>query len=126
MNETDEFDRAARDVIEAGREGVVPNEFVVERIRRGVSRSLHASARPMRSRNRTAPILAALGAAALGGALYATELVRTKDAPPPAVQPVPAEPAPRAPLAAPPARAPEPPSEATPSEPVPSPASGRT
>jgi len=125
MNETDEFDRTARDVIEAGREGALPNEFAVERIRRGVSRSLHASARPMRSRNRTAPILAALGAAALGGALYATELVRTKDEQPPTVTPVPAAPAPRAPLAAPPARAPEPPSEATPSEPAPPPASGK-
>jgi hypothetical protein len=126
MNETHEFDRAARDLIEAGREGVVPNEFAVERIRRGVSRSLHASARPMRSRNRTAPILAALGAAALGGALYATELVRTKDEPAPAPKPVPAEPAPRAPLASPPARAPEPSSETTPSEPAPPPAAGRT
>ena len=79
MNETDEFDRDARDVIEAGREGIAPNDFAVERMRRGVSRSLHASARPMRSRSRTAPILAALGAAALGGALYATELVRTSN-----------------------------------------------
>jgi hypothetical protein len=124
MNETDEFDRDARDVIEAGREGVAPNDFAVERMRRGVSRSLHASARPMRSRSRTAPILAALGAAALGGALYATELVRTSDEEPPAVTPAPAAPAPRAPLAAPPVKTPEPPSEASPIA-APAPASAR-
>jgi hypothetical protein len=79
----------------------------------------------MRSRNRTAPILAALGAAALGGALYATELVRTNPEHAPAPKPVPAAPTPRAPLAAPPVKTSEPPSEASPVEPAPPPASGR-
>jgi hypothetical protein len=111
MNE--ELDRAARDVIEAGREGVAPNEFVAERIRRAVHRTLQGSTRPARSRIRTVPILVVLGAAALAGALYATELVRTTEAPAPVPKHAPVTRAPRAPLASPPAVVGAPSSRAT-------------
>lgn len=76
MNES-ELNRAARDVIQAGRDGVVPNEFTAERIRRAVTRALEGSAPSVRSRNRSLPILVALGAAGLAGALYAAEVVRS-------------------------------------------------
>jgi hypothetical protein len=125
MNEPVPLDRTARDVIEAGREGVVPNEFVAERIRRAVNHALHGSAPPARSRNRTAPILAALGAAALAGALYATELARTSEEQPPVVKPAPVAPAPRAPVASPPIATPEPSSEAKALVPATPPASAR-
>ena len=96
MNEPAPLDETARDLIAAGREGVVPNDFVAERLRRSVDRALHGSAPPARSRSRTAPILAALAAAALGGALYANELVSTKERPAPP-KPAPALLAPQSP-----------------------------
>ena len=87
-----ELNRAARDVIQAGRDGVAPNEFTAERIRRSVARALDGSSPPVRSRNRTLPILVALGAAGLAGALYATELVRSSKSEPPAAKLAPVAP----------------------------------
>ena len=114
MSEPAPLDETARELIAAGREGVAPNEFVAERLRRSVERTLRGSAPPARSRSRTAPILAALGAAALGGALYANELARTKQeravlpkSTPPAML------APQSPSAALPTAAPAPPNNGT-------------
>ena len=118
MNEPVPLDETARELIAAGREGVVPNDFVAERLRRSVDRALHGSAPPLRSRSRTAPILAALGAAALGGALYANELVSTKERPAPP-KPAPAMLAPQSPPAAIPTAAPAPTLEPRALEPVP-------
>jgi len=125
MNEPLELDRAARDVIEEGRAGVVPNEFAAERIRRAVNRELLGSAPPARSRHRLVPILAALGAAGLAGALYAAELAWTAKEPAPVMKTAPVAPAPRAPLAPPRVAAPEPESEASPLVPATPPASAR-
>lgn len=122
MNERHELDRSARNVIAAGREGVAPNEFVAERIRHAVKRTLRGSAPPMRSRSRWVPILTAAGVAALGGALYATELVRRSGEPAPAAAP--AAPAPRAAQLSPPASPPKPTSDAV-VPPAPAPTSAK-
>jgi hypothetical protein len=108
MNEPVELDQAARDVIAAGREGALPNEFVAERLRRSVSRALHGSTPPARSRNRTVAILLAFGAAALGGALYANQVTREEgeSAAPP--KPAPALPVAKTPPPVVPAPAPAP------------------
>jgi hypothetical protein len=89
MNEPAPLDQSARDLVADGREGVAPNEFVAERLRRSVARTLSGTAPPARSRSRSAPILVALGAAVLGGALYANELVRREErvAPAPNIAP---------------------------------------
>ncbi len=108
MSESEELDRASRDVIAAGREGVVPDEFAVERVRHAVKRTLRGSGPPVRSRSRLVPILAGLGVAALGGGLYAMELVRSSEPEAPLVPPAPA---PQAARVAPPAAAPKAPSE---------------
>jgi len=110
-----ELNRAARDVIDAGREGVAPNAFTAERIRRAVDRSLAGSAPPARSSKRVTPLLVAFGAAALAGALYATELVRTSNDEPHAPVPtlVLAPPSPRPLVAASPGAPPAPSAEAS-------------
>ncbi|HEX6271711.1 MAG TPA: hypothetical protein VFZ53_01660 [Polyangiaceae bacterium] len=115
MTEPVELDRTARDLIAAAREDAPPNELVAERLRRSVDRALQLPAPPSRSRSRTAPMLAALGAAALGGALYAGELTRGTAEPPAASQPGPsAAPVSTAPPRVPPAvtHAPAPPPNA--------------
>ena len=98
MNEPVELDQAARDVIAAGREGVVPNDFVAERLRRSVGRVLSGSVPPGRSRSRSVAILVAFSAAALGGALYANQLSRESEK---STVPMPA---PAKPVAKPPSR----------------------
>jgi type IV secretory pathway VirB10-like protein len=105
MNEPVELDQAARDVIAAGREGALPNEFVAERLRRSVRRVLSGSVPPGRSRTRSVAILVAFGAAALGGALYANQLsgeAEKNNAPMPApVKPIAKPPSPTIPTPAP-------------------------
>ena len=68
---SEELGRAAHELIEAGREGVPPDELTAERIRRAVDRALQGPAVPVRSRNRVRPMFVAIGAAAFAGALYA-------------------------------------------------------
>jgi len=112
MNEPSELDQSARDLILAGREGLAPNPFVAERLRRSVDRVLGGAA-PVRSRSRRAMVLLAFGAAALGGALYAHQRVRPGSEPAVLQEPglaaiaVATTPAPTAPV-----RAPEPNPEA--------------
>jgi hypothetical protein len=118
MTEPVELDQTARDLIAAGRDGVAPNEFVAERLRRSVDRALRGSAPPARSRSRGIPMLAALAAAALGGALYANELAQREEEQPAPPKPamVAKAPAPAVPTVAP---APEPePSAFVPAAPV--------
>jgi len=113
MNEPVELDQAARDVIAAGREGVLPNEFLAERLRRSVRRALDGSVPPGRSRSRSVAVLVVFGAAALGGALYANVGLRTAEEqqapanPTPRATPAAKSPAPAVPTAA-PAPSPEP------------------
>lgn len=130
MNEPAPLDQSARDLIARGRDGVAPNEFVVERLRRSVARTLGGSAPPARSRSRSAPILAALGAAVLGGALYANELVRKEAGTAPALKPTPTaiqKPASKPPAVAVPQARPTPAAETVPSVPAaPNDANART
>lgn len=119
---SEELGRAAHELIEAGREGVPPDELTAERIRRAVDRALQGSAAPARSRNRLGPMLVAVGAAALAGALYAASSLSGLDHPRspalPAAAPKPARvvrPAPTAP----PTAALEASSQATPRPPAP-------
>jgi len=75
MSEPGDLDQSARDLIAAGRDGLAPNPFVAERLRRSVARVLEGAV-PVRSRSRRVPVLLALGAAALGGVLYAHQRLR--------------------------------------------------
>ncbi|HKO54145.1 MAG TPA: hypothetical protein VJV79_40835 [Polyangiaceae bacterium] len=74
---SEELDRAARQLIEAGRDGVPPDALIAARIRRAVDGALHSSAPQVRSSKRAAPLFAAFGVATLAGVLYAAELVRS-------------------------------------------------
>jgi len=102
VSEPIELDEAARGVIAAGRDGVAPNDFVAERLRRSIDRALGGSAPPPRSRTLRASVLMAFGAAALGGALYAGQLMRSVPAPSPQRVPV------ASPVSVPPTAAPRP------------------
>jgi hypothetical protein len=75
---SEELDRAARQLIGAGRDGVPPDASTAARIRRAVDGALQSSAPPVRSSKRTAPLFAAFGVAVLASAIYAAELVRTR------------------------------------------------
>ena len=122
---SEELGRAAHELIEAGREGVPPDELTAERIRRAVDCTLQGSAAPARTRNRVGPMLVALGAAALAGAIYAasslsdTELPRSPAMAPAAPKPSPARVVRPAPTVAPPVAAPDSSSRGTPVAPAP-------
>ena len=115
---SDELNRAAHEVIEAGRDGVPPDDLTAERIRRAVDRALQGPAAPVRSSSRMRPMLLALGAAAFAGALYAASSLSGaglfESPAPPAAPPKPAAVVPPAPKLLAPLAAPERASQGTP------------